>query len=245
MSNVFTASLITRFNACAAQWIYRAFCAFCLIRAWTQWRTEGFWRLGRRWELAPLPSACQTGKRKGALPRRGGGLGRSPSHQRFWDLGAIGSEWSPFLNNVNTIFNFSCQTGKRRRRSAALPCYLGVNGTHFWIALTPFSTRRVRLARAESALSFAIGGSGAEPQPPTLLGAFGCEWNPFLNSLNIIFNSFGAHCGLAVCDPHSNSFFRLFAMGRRRQWYWCLPPGTHRRRRACAPKCWVIRAFSA
>ena len=169
----------------------------------------------------------------------GGGLGRSPSHQRFWDLVAIGSEWSPFLNSSNTIFNFSCQTGKRRRRSAALLCYLGVNGTHFWIALTLFSTRRVRLARAES--SFAIGGSWAEPQSPTLLGAFKCDWNPFLNSLNIIFNSFGTHCGLAACDHHSNSVFRLFAKGRRRQWYWCLPPGTHRRRRACAPKCWVIQ----
>ena len=54
-----------------------------------------------------------------------GGLGRSPSHQRFLDFGAIGSKWSPFLNSVNTIFNFSCQTGKRRRRSAALLCYWG------------------------------------------------------------------------------------------------------------------------
>ena len=103
MSNVLTASLITRFNECAAQWIYQAFGAFCLIRAWTQWRTEGFWRLVRRWELAPLPSACQTGKRKGALPRYWGGLGRSPSRQRFWE-------------------------------------HLDVNGTHFWIALTSFST---------------------------------------------------------------------------------------------------------
>ena len=31
-------------------------------------------------------------------------------------------------------------------------------------------------------------GVWAEPQPSTLLGAFGCKWNPFLNSVNIIFN---------------------------------------------------------
>ena len=29
---------------------------------------------------------------------------------------------------------------------------------------------------------------GGAPQPPTFLGAFGCEWNPFLNSVNTIFN---------------------------------------------------------
>ena len=52
-----------------------------------------------------------------------GGLRRSPCHQRFWNLGATGSEWNPFLNSVNTIFNCSCQTGKRRRRSASLFCY--------------------------------------------------------------------------------------------------------------------------
>ena len=39
--------------------------------------------------------------------------------------------------------------------------------------------RRVRLT---------IGGSWAEPQTPTLLGEFGCKWNPFLNSVNTIFN---------------------------------------------------------
>ena len=93
MSNVFTASLITRFNACAAQWIYRAFGAFCLIRAWTQWSTEGFWRLGRRWELAPLPSACQTGKRKGALPRYWGVWGGAPATNAF---GSIWMWMEPF-----------------------------------------------------------------------------------------------------------------------------------------------------
>ena len=85
-----------------------------------------------------LPSACQTIKRKGPLSLTIGGRG---SHQRFWDLEAIGSEWNSLLNIVNTIFNFSYQTGKRQRRSAARTCYSG---------------------------------SGAEPQPPTLLGAFGC-----------------------------------------------------------------------
>ena len=50
------------------------------------------------------------------------------------------------------------------------------------------SPRCVRLASVEGALPH-YWGSGAEPQPPTLLGAFGCKWNPFLNSVNTIFNS--------------------------------------------------------
>ena len=123
--------------------------------ALSQWRTEGFWRPGRRWELAPLLSACQTGKRKSALPRYWG-YGAEPhaATNAFGTGEQLGVNGSNFWS-VNTIFNFLCQTGKRRRRSAALPCY--------W-------------------------GSGARPQPPTLLGAYGCKWNPFLNSLNIIFN---------------------------------------------------------
>ena len=68
-------------------------------------------------------------------------------------LGAYGCEWNPFLNCVNTIFNSACQTGKRRRRSHSLLGGLGqspsrkclgenlcVNGYHFSIALTTFST---------------------------------------------------------------------------------------------------------
>ena len=50
------------------------------------------------------------------------------------------------------------------------------------------SPRRVKLASVEGALP-RYWGSGAELQPPTLLGAFGCKWNPFLNSVNTIFNS--------------------------------------------------------
>ena len=38
--------------------------------------------------------------------------------------------------------------------------------------------RRVRLASAECA--FPCYWSGAEPQPPTLFGVFGCEWDSFL-----------------------------------------------------------------
>ena len=40
------------------------------------------------------------------------------------------------------------------------------------------SPRCVRLASVEGALP-RYRGSGAEPQPPTLLGAFECKWNPF------------------------------------------------------------------
>ena len=62
-------------------------------------------------------------------------------------------------------FPLACQTGKRQRRSPSLfgglgrslsrkRCWdhLGVNGNHLWISLTPFSTRRDRLASAEGAL---------------------------------------------------------------------------------------------
>ena len=48
--------------------------------------------------------------------------------------------------------------------------------------------RRVRLASVEGAL-LRYWGSGAKPQPLTLLGAFRFKWNPFLNSVNTIFNS--------------------------------------------------------
>ena len=45
----------------------------------------------------------------------------------------------------------------------------------------------IRLASVEGA-PLAIQGSRAEPQPPTFLGAFGCEWNPFWIAVNTIFN---------------------------------------------------------
>ena len=71
----------------------------------------------------------------------------------------------------------ACQTGKRRRRYPLLAIgglkrspsrqrfweHLGINGHHFWIALTPFSTRRVRLASAEGALPRYLGDWGGAP----------------------------------------------------------------------------------
>ena len=66
---------------------------------------------------APPFSVSDWHAQRRSISLLGGGLGRVPSHQRFWDLGQ-----------------------------------LGVNGAHFWIALTPFSIFRVRLARAGSAL---------------------------------------------------------------------------------------------
>ena len=50
-------------------------------------------------------------------------------------------------------------------------------------------TWRVRLARVKGALSLTSRGSGAEPHPSTLLRAFGCNWNPFLENGNTVFNS--------------------------------------------------------
>ena len=75
-----------------------------------------------------------------------------------------GSKCNPFLNSFNTIFNSTCQTDKRRKRSPLL------SGGGVWRGW----------------------GANAEPQPPTLLGAlgaFGCEWNSFLICFNEIFNS--------------------------------------------------------
>ena len=98
----------------------------------------------------------------------------------------------------------ACRTGKRRRRSPLLlgggsgsPSrqrfleYLGVNGTHFWISFNTIfnSTCHTDKRRKRFPLLLGKGGSGVESQPPTLLGAFGCEWNPFLNCVNTIFNS--------------------------------------------------------
>ena len=118
-----------------------------------QWRTKGFWRPGRRWELAPLPFGVSDWQAPKALSLAIGGSGHQPPKL----LRAFGCKWKPFLNSVNTIFNSACQTGKRRRRSPGSPSLFG--------------------------------GTGAEPQPPTLLGAFGCKRKPFLNSVNTIFNS--------------------------------------------------------
>ena len=69
------------------------------------WRTEGFWRPGRRCELTPLPIDVSDWQAPKALSLAigGGGLGRMP--QMPTPLGAYGCQWNPFLNNVNTIFN--------------------------------------------------------------------------------------------------------------------------------------------
>ena len=165
-----------------------------LLLSCDQWRTEGFWHPGRRWECSPLPLGVSDWQASKALSLAIGGSGAEPQLPML--LGAFGCEWNPILNSVNTIFNLACQTGKRRSRSPSLLGglgrsfweHLGVNGTHFKIALTPLSTRHIRLARAEDA-PHRYWGSGVEPQPLKLLGAFGCKWNPFLNSANTIFNS--------------------------------------------------------
>ena len=149
--------------------------------------TEGFWRPGWGWELAPRPLGVSDWQALKALISLAiGGLG-------FWG-------GAPAAN----VFRE----------------HLGVYGTHFWIAITPFSTRRVRQASPKGALP-SCWGSGDESQPSTFSGAFGCEWNPFLNSVNTILTLFSL--GL-----HINSAFWWFTTGRGRQWYWRLPPDTHR-----------------
>ena len=102
----------------------RVRCAWLSSRSYLQWRTEGFWRPGRKWELAPLLRRVRLASAK-ALSLAIRGLGRSPSHQRFWDLGAIWSEWNPFLNSVNTIFIFRVRLASA---FGALPLSLAIEG---------------------------------------------------------------------------------------------------------------------
>ena len=81
-TNVFTASLFVNHQIQRVRSAVNISSIWCFLphKSLDQWCTEGFWRLGRRWGLAPLPSACRTGKRKGRSPSLLGGLGRSPSH---------------------------------------------------------------------------------------------------------------------------------------------------------------------
>ena len=145
---------------------------------------DGNWR--------PSPPACQTGKRRRRSTLLLGEGVWGPSRQRFLEyLGVNGTHFWIALTP------FSTQRVRLTSAESALPCYrglgrglgrspsrqrfwehLGVNGTNFWIALTPFSTRRVRLASAGGALP-RDWGSGAEPQPLKPLGEFRCKWNPF------------------------------------------------------------------
>ena len=124
-------------------------------------------------------SDWQAQMRSPSLSGRGrGDLGRSPSHQRFWDLGAIGSEWNSFLNSVNIIFNFSCHTGKHQRRSVALPCYwgsgaepqppmllgaLGCKWNPFLNSLNIISNSACQTGKGRKRSPSLLGGSGAEP----------------------------------------------------------------------------------
>ena len=80
---------------------------------------------------------------------------------------------------------------------------------------------------ASKALSLTLWGSGAEPQPPTLLRAFWCEWNPFLNSGNTISNS---ACQTGKLQKRSLSLSLLGIWGGARAtnafesiWVWMQP----------------------
>ena len=155
---------------------------------------RGFLAPGRRWELAPLLLGVSDWKASKALSLAIGGSGVSPSRQRFWEhCGVNGThfwialtryDFQPGVSDWQATKTLSFAIGGPGRSFWE---HLGVNGIHFKTALTPFSTRCIRLASTESAPP-RYWGSGAEPQPPKLLGAFGCEWNPFLNSVNTIFN---------------------------------------------------------
>ena len=74
--------------------------------------------------------------------------------------------------------------------------------------------------------SLTIWGSGAQPQPPTLLRAFWCEWNPFWNSVNTIFNS---ACQTGKRQRRSPSRLRGLGRspGRQRFWDHLGVTGTH------------------
>ena len=137
--------------------------------SWKQWRTEGSGARGEDGNWRPSPSACQNGTRRRRSPSLFGGLGRSPSRQRFWEHFGV-NETHFWI----ALIPFSTRRVRLASAKSALPHYwgglgwrpsrqrfwehLGVNETHFWIALIPFSTRRVRLASAKSALPHYWGG---------------------------------------------------------------------------------------
>ena len=95
-----------------------------------------------------------------------GGLGRSPSRQRYWE-------------------------------------HLGVNGTHFWIALTPFSTLRVRLASAEGAVprywgvwGGVLGGLGRSPSSQRLWENLGVNGTHFSIALTTFWTLLAPTAGM-------------------------------------------------
>ena len=107
--------------------------------------------------------------------------------------------------------------------------HLGVYGTHFWKAMTPFSTRRVRLASAKGALQL-YEGLRRSPSCQRFWEHLGVNVTHFwIAYVNTIFNSFGAHCGLAAWG---SILIVLFGNSRRGaapgQWYWRLSPDTRR-----------------
>ena len=171
-------SWLTRF--CQSDIIIRHHCHAA------QWRTEGFWRPGRRWELAPLPLGVSDWQASKALSLAIGGSGAEPQPPTL--LGAFGCKWNPFLNSVNTIFQLGVSDWQAPKALSFSPSllgglgrspsrqrfweHLGVNGTHFWIALIPFSTRRVRLASAKGARPRYWGVWGGAPAA----NAFGSIW---------------------------------------------------------------------
>ena len=61
--------------------------------------------------------------------------------------------------------------------------YLGVNGTHYWIASTPFSTRLVRLTSAESALLCYGGGVWGGASAANAFGSIGGWMEPIFEFL--------------------------------------------------------------
>ena len=83
-----------------------------------------------------------------------------------------------------------CRSSRHCPEISGVPRVSGARGEdRNWLPLACQTGKRRR--RSPSLL----GGSGAQTQPPTLLGAFGCKWNPFLNTINTIFNS---ACQIAV-----------------------------------------------
>ena len=69
----------------------------------TQWRTEGFWRPGRRWELAPLTPGVSDWQALKAISVAigGGGAGAEPQPPTLF--GVFGCKWNPFLNSFKTF----------------------------------------------------------------------------------------------------------------------------------------------
>ena len=246
MSNVFTASLITRFNACAAQWIYRAFGAFCLIRAWTHAVAyRGFLAPGAKMRIGTPPFSESDWQAQRRSPSLLGGSGRSPSHQRFWDLGAIGSEWSPFLNSVNTIFNFFVSDWQASKAFGRSPLLFGCKLNPFLNSFNTIFNSACQTGKGRKRSPSLLEGLGRSPSRQRFWEHLDVNGTLFWIALILFSTLLAPTVGLQPATP-----IVIVSFGYSRRGAAANDTGACRLAHIgglehVPPKCWVIRAFSA